>query len=126
MTGNYVPGRNPPSLFVEFASSAQSHPSSRQDPPEYRFPAVPHCRKLAASGTIITEYPGISVIGFYLLPNDCGLAFRPSSSLGTVFGDFLSDNVGLGYLNGSLVMAAIIGVVVLLHYYTRINQVLLF
>lgn len=49
-----------------------------------------------------------------------------SNSLGTAFGDFLSDNLGLTYLNGALITGAIILVVVLLHYYTKINHILLF
>ncbi|MEO7306648.1 MAG: hypothetical protein ABIR78_08350 [Ferruginibacter sp.] len=49
-----------------------------------------------------------------------------SNSLGTAFGDYLSDNMGLSYLTGAIVTGLIILVVVLLHYYTRINQVLLF
>jgi len=49
-----------------------------------------------------------------------------SNSLGTAFGDYLSDVVGLSYLNGALVTAGIIILVVLLHYFTKINQVVLF
>jgi uncharacterized membrane-anchored protein len=49
-----------------------------------------------------------------------------SNSLGTAFGDFLSDDAGLTYLTGALVTGAIILVVVLLHYFTKINHVLLF
>ncbi|WP_339815963.1 hypothetical protein [uncultured Imperialibacter sp.] len=49
-----------------------------------------------------------------------------SNSLGTAFGDFLSDNLGFSYLNGALVTAAIIVVVVMLHYFTRLNEVILF
>ena len=49
-----------------------------------------------------------------------------SNSLGTAFGDFLSDNLELGYINGSLVTASIILVVIILHYATKINQALLF
>ncbi len=49
-----------------------------------------------------------------------------SNSLGTAFGDFLSDNVGLSYAMGALVTASIIVVVVLLHYFTKLNQVVLF
>lgn len=49
-----------------------------------------------------------------------------SNSLGTAFGDFLSDNLGLTYLNGALITGAIILIVVLLHYYTKINHILLF
>jgi uncharacterized membrane-anchored protein len=49
-----------------------------------------------------------------------------SNSLGTAFGDFLSDNAGLSYAYGALVTAGIIGLVVVLHYFTRINTILLF
>lgn len=49
-----------------------------------------------------------------------------SNSLGTAFGDYLSDNIGLSYLAGAGVTAAIIIIVVLIHYFTKINEVLLF
>ncbi len=49
-----------------------------------------------------------------------------SNSLGTAFGDYLSDAIGLSYLMGALVTAAIIGIVMLLHYFSKINKVLLF
>lgn len=54
------------------------------------------------------------------------LAILFSNSLGTAFGDFLSDNVGLSFTDGALVTAGIIAFVILLHYFTRINQILLF
>lgn len=49
-----------------------------------------------------------------------------SNSLGTAFGDFLSDNLGFSYLNGALITGLIILLVVMLHYFTRLNHVLLF
>ncbi|WP_281517667.1 COG4705 family protein [Ferranicluibacter rubi] len=49
-----------------------------------------------------------------------------SNSLGTAFGDFLTDNMDLSYLQGALVTAAIIGLVVVCHYMTRLNHILLF
>jgi uncharacterized membrane-anchored protein len=49
-----------------------------------------------------------------------------SNSLGTAFGDFLSDNLGLGYMTGALITGLIILMVILLHYFTKINHVLLF
>jgi uncharacterized membrane-anchored protein len=49
-----------------------------------------------------------------------------SNSLGTAFGDFLSDNLGLSYLDGALVTSGIIILVLLLHYFTKINAILLF
>lgn len=49
-----------------------------------------------------------------------------SNSLGTAFGDFLGDQLGLSYLNGALVTSAVIIIVVLLHYISKINHILLF
>lgn len=49
-----------------------------------------------------------------------------SNSLGTAFGDYLGDVAGLSYGYGALVTAAIILVVVAVHYFTKINEVLLF
>ncbi|MDX1828660.1 MAG: hypothetical protein R3342_03845 [Lutibacter sp.] len=54
------------------------------------------------------------------------IAILFSNSLGTAFGDYLSDVVGLSYLNGAMVTAGIILIVVLLHYMTKINHVILF
>ncbi|MGB8705032.1 MAG: hypothetical protein WCD31_08390 [Gillisia sp.] len=54
------------------------------------------------------------------------IAILFSNSLGTAFGDYLSDNIGLSYFTGALVTGAIILVVVLLHYFTKLNQILLF
>lgn len=54
------------------------------------------------------------------------IAILFSNSLGTAFGDYLSDVIGLSYLNGALVTAAIILIVVLLHYATKINHIILF
>lgn len=49
-----------------------------------------------------------------------------SNSLGTAFGDYLVDNIGLSYINGALVTAGVILIVVLLHYFTKINHIILF
>lgn len=49
-----------------------------------------------------------------------------SNSLGTAFGDYLSDVIGLSYLQGAMVTAAVIVVVILLHYATKINEIVLF
>jgi uncharacterized membrane-anchored protein len=54
------------------------------------------------------------------------LAVLFSNSLGTAFGDFLSDNLGLSFLGGAIVCAGIIALVIGLHYLTRINRILLF
>jgi len=49
-----------------------------------------------------------------------------SNSLGTAFGDALVDVVGLSYIQGAIVTAAVIGVVLLLHYFTTVNAIVLF
>lgn len=49
-----------------------------------------------------------------------------SNSLGTAFGDFLVDNVGLTFLQGAAVTIGVIGIVAALHYFTRINDDILF
>lgn len=49
-----------------------------------------------------------------------------SNSLGTAFGDYLGDVAGLSYLMGALVTASIITLVIVLHYFTKLNQIALF
>ncbi|MCL2760853.1 MAG: hypothetical protein FWD70_04300 [Desulfuromonadales bacterium] len=49
-----------------------------------------------------------------------------SNSLGTAFGDFLSDNLNLGFLHGAIVTGLVILIVVTLHYFTKINRIVLF
>lgn len=49
-----------------------------------------------------------------------------SNSLGTAFGDFLSDDVGLSYLAGAAITGGIIVVVVLVHYFSNIDRIVLF
>ncbi len=49
-----------------------------------------------------------------------------SNSLGTAFGDFLSDNIGLSYIQGAMVTSGVIMFVIALHYFTKLNQILLF
>lgn len=54
------------------------------------------------------------------------IAILFSNSLGTAFGDFLGDYFGLSYLQGAFVTGGVILVVVLLHYLTKINHIVLF
>ena len=49
-----------------------------------------------------------------------------SNSLGTAFGDYLNDGLGLSYLVGAAITLSVIIVVVLLHSFTKINHILLF
>jgi uncharacterized membrane-anchored protein len=54
------------------------------------------------------------------------IAILFSNSLGTAFGDFLGEYFGLSYLHGALVTGGVIMLVLLLHYFTRINHIVLF
>jgi uncharacterized membrane-anchored protein len=49
-----------------------------------------------------------------------------SNSLGTAFGDFLVDGVGLSFIQGAFVTAGVIGIVAATHFLTRGHDVLLF
>ncbi len=49
-----------------------------------------------------------------------------SNSLGTAFGDFLGDYFGMSYLQGAFLTGGVIVIVVLLHYLTKINHIILF
>ncbi|MEN9997820.1 MAG: hypothetical protein RI922_810 [Bacteroidota bacterium] len=54
------------------------------------------------------------------------MAILFSNSLGTAFGDYLIDIVGLSYVMGALVTGTVILLVVFLHYLTNINHIILF
>lgn len=49
-----------------------------------------------------------------------------SNSLGTAFGDFLVDVIGLSYMQGALVTMTVIGLVVALHHKSNISPIALF
>ncbi len=49
-----------------------------------------------------------------------------SNTLGTALGDFLADDSGLGFGVVALVLASLIGVITLLHFFTPISKVALF
>jgi uncharacterized membrane-anchored protein len=49
-----------------------------------------------------------------------------SNSLGTAFGDFVVDNLGLTFIQGALVTAGVIAIVGALHYFRAVNDVALF
>lgn len=54
------------------------------------------------------------------------IAILFSNTLGTAVGDYLADDSGLGFLGGALLVGSLIGVVILLKYFTQISTVLLF
>ena len=49
-----------------------------------------------------------------------------SNSLGTAFGDYLNDGLGLSYLVGAMITLLVILVVIALHYFTKLNRIVLF
>lgn len=49
-----------------------------------------------------------------------------SNTLGTALGDYLADSSGLGFSGGALLIGSLIGVTVLLYYFTSISHVILF
>jgi uncharacterized membrane-anchored protein len=54
------------------------------------------------------------------------LAILVSNTLGTALGDFLADDSGLGFGGSALLIGALILLVVLAYYFTRISRVVLF
>ena len=53
-------------------------------------------------------------------------AFLFANTLGTAAGDFLADNMGLGFMHSAILLSAIIVIIALLHLYTKVSGVLLF
>jgi uncharacterized membrane-anchored protein len=54
------------------------------------------------------------------------IAILFSNTLGTALGDFLADNSGLGFAGGAILISALLALVVLAHYFTKISSVILF
>lgn len=49
-----------------------------------------------------------------------------SQTLGTALGDWMADSSGLGYNGTSLLIAGVLAVIAVLHFYSRVSQVALF
>lgn len=54
------------------------------------------------------------------------VAFLIANTLGTAAGDFLSDVLGLGFMNSAVLISAVLVCIALLHYFTKVSGVLLF
>ena len=54
------------------------------------------------------------------------LAFLIANTLGTAAGDFLADNLGLGFVMSAVVITILLLVIVLLHFFTKMSGTLLF
>ena len=53
-------------------------------------------------------------------------AFLIANTLGTAAGDFLADDLGFGFINSAILISALLGIIILLHYFTKISGTLLF
>ena len=54
------------------------------------------------------------------------IAFLIANTLGTAAGDFLADNMGLGFMNSAILISVVLIIVALLHFFTKISNILLF
>lgn len=54
------------------------------------------------------------------------LAFLIANTLGTAAGDYVADQLGLGFLDSAVIFTGILVVTALLHFYTRTSKVLIF
>ena len=54
------------------------------------------------------------------------IAFLIANTLGTAAGDFLADNLGLGFMHSAILISVVLVIIALLHYFTKVSNVLLF
>jgi len=54
------------------------------------------------------------------------IAFLIANTLGTAAGDFFADNMGLGFMNSAILISAVLIIVALLYFFTKISNILLF
>ena len=54
------------------------------------------------------------------------LAFLVANTLGTAMGDFLADELGIGFLHSASIISAILVGIALLHFYTKVSGIILF
>ena len=54
------------------------------------------------------------------------IAILCSNTLGTALGDFLADSSGIGFTGGALLISALILIIIVCFYFTKISRVLLF
>jgi len=53
-------------------------------------------------------------------------AFLLANTLGTAAGDFIADNLGLGFAYSAILISVVLVLIILLYYFTKISRVLLF
>jgi len=54
------------------------------------------------------------------------IAFLAANTLGTAMGDFIADDLGIGFTNSALLISGALIIVALLHFFTRISSTVLF
>lgn len=54
------------------------------------------------------------------------MAFLIANTLGTAAGDFIADNLGLGFMNSAILISGLLIIIALLHFFTKVSGVLLF
>jgi len=54
------------------------------------------------------------------------VSFLIANTLGTALGDFLADELGIGFLTSAMLIASMLVVTTLLHYYSRMSGIVLF
>ena len=54
------------------------------------------------------------------------IAFLIANTLGTAAGDFLADDLGFGFVKSAILISGLLIIIALLHYFTKISNVLLF
>jgi len=54
------------------------------------------------------------------------LAFLIANTLGTAAGDFLADELHIGFINSALIITGVLLITLLMHYYTKVSSVVLF
>lgn len=53
-------------------------------------------------------------------------AFLVANTLGTAAGDFLADQLGIGFMDSAMIIATLLVITALLHFFTRVSGILLF
>ena len=54
------------------------------------------------------------------------VAFLIANTLGTAAGDFMADNLGLGFAHSAIIISVALAIITLMHFYTKISKVWLF
>ena len=54
------------------------------------------------------------------------IAFLIANTLGTAAGDYVADDLGFGFVHSAILISGLLGLIVLLHFFTKVSGVLLF